>query len=47
MRYKEQIFLSRGCITFESLHSFEKIYLHKSRNIHGNLIRIERNTPTL
>ena len=47
MTYKEQIFISIGCVTFESLHTFEKIYLHKSRNIHGFLMRIERKATTL
>ena len=42
MTYKEQIFISIGYVTFESLPSFEKIYLHKSRNIHGFLMEIER-----
>ena len=40
MTYKEQIFISKGCVTFESLHTFEKIYLHKSRNIHGFLMEL-------
>ena len=46
MTYKEQIFISIGCVTFESLHTFEKIYLHKSRNIHGFLMGIERKATT-
>ena len=29
-------------VTFESLPSFEKIYLHKSRSIHRFLMEIER-----
>ena len=47
MTYKEQIFISIGYVTFESLPSFEKIYLHKSRNIHGFLMEIERKSTTL
>ena len=46
MTYKEQIFISIGYVTFESLPSFEKIYLHKSRNIHGFLMGIERKATT-
>ena len=47
MPNKEQIFISIGYVTFESLPSFEKIYLHKSRNIHGFLMEIERKSTTL
>ena len=47
MTYIEQIFISIGCVTFGSLRTFEKIYLHKSRNIHGFLMQSEWKATTL
>ena len=47
MKLKEQLFISIGCVTFDSFHDFEKIYLYKSHNFHGNLMEIERNATTL
>ena len=47
MKPKEQLFISIGCVTFESFYDFEKNYSYKSLNFHGILMEIEWNATTL